>query len=224
MNDFTPGIRTETFKVDHLIGGDFPRETGSGVLAQGQKLLRGALLGIINGTAIAITAKAGNVGNGNVVGLVLGQQPQPGVYTLVADADVGGFTVTDPQGNALTELIIGQPYDTPAFGMTLTQGATPFAVGDTFTVTIAAGSGEYTLSTPTATDGSQIPTAILLADTDASAGPVPCPVYFSGEFDENAITYGTGWNADAVRAALRGVGIFLKRSVTANPPLADEEV
>jgi hypothetical protein len=74
-------------------------------------------------------------------------------------------------------------------------------------------SGKLTLSLAAAGDGSQVPYAILLDDTDATAGDVNCGVYIKGEFDQNKIIYGTGHTAASVRDGLRDAGIFLKPAV-----------
>jgi hypothetical protein len=70
-------------------------------------------------------------------------------------------------------------------------------------------SGKYTLSASGATDGSETPDAILAEDTDASAGDVVTIAYFRGEFNENALTLGSGHTADSVREGLRQKGIWL---------------
>ncbi|MFQ5460603.1 MAG: head decoration protein [Anaerolineae bacterium] len=77
------------------------------------------------------------------------------------------------------------------------------------------GSGEYVLSLAAAADGSQTPVAILVADTDASAGALTAGVYLSGEFNENAVTFGTGHTAAGVKDALRDLNIYLKSPVPA---------
>lgn len=72
-------------------------------------------------------------------------------------------------------------------------------------------SGKLTLSTSAASDGSQTPMGILADSYDASGGDVGnCAVYLRGDFNENAISLGTGWTIGTVFAPLRSVGIFLK--------------
>ncbi|MBX6382086.1 MAG: head decoration protein [Microbispora sp.] len=78
-------------------------------------------------------------------------------------------------------------------------------------------SGKLTLSTSAANDGSETPYAILAEDTDASGGDKTCTVYVAGEFNANALTFGTGHTATtaATVAALRDAGIYLKNPVAA---------
>jgi hypothetical protein len=76
-------------------------------------------------------------------------------------------------------------------------------------------SGKYVLSLAAAADGSEVASAILAEDVDASGGDKPGIVYVSGDFNENAITYGTGHTADSVRAGLRDLNIYLHKPVSA---------
>lgn len=76
-------------------------------------------------------------------------------------------------------------------------------------------SGKYVLSLAAAADGSQNPVAILAEDVDASAGDKKGIVYVSGDFNEDAIIYGTGHTADSVRAGLRDLNIYLHKPVSA---------
>ncbi|SFT11708.1 head decoration protein [Methylobacterium sp. yr668] len=62
---------------------------------------------------------------------------------------------------------------------------------------------KYILSVATASDGSQVPAAILAADTDASAADVKTPAYFEGEFAGEIMQIDASWSIAAVQAALR---------------------
>lgn len=76
-------------------------------------------------------------------------------------------------------------------------------------------SGKYTLSLSAAADGSEVPDLILAEDADASGGDVVTLAYSRGDFDENAVTFGTAHTADSVRETLRSKGIVLLPSVSA---------
>jgi hypothetical protein len=95
---------------------------------------------------------------------------------------------------------------TIASGQNLTRGALLGRI---------TASGKYVLSLAAAADGSQNPVAILAEDVDASAGDKKGIVYVSGDFNENAIIYGTGHTADSVRAGLRDLNIYLHKPVSA---------
>lgn len=60
----------------------------------------------------------------------------------------------------------------------------------------------------------------ILAETtdtgdDADQTAIPAPGYFTGEFNERAITFGEGETADDYRDAARAKGIFFKDTVPA---------
>ncbi len=78
-------------------------------------------------------------------------------------------------------------------------------------------SGKYTLSLAAAEDGSEDPCAVLAAATDASGGDKKTAIYQTGEFNQDALTFGTGHSKTtaATRDALRALGIFLKTIVAA---------
>lgn len=77
-------------------------------------------------------------------------------------------------------------------------------------------SGKYILSASAAVDGSETPDLVLAEDCDASGGDVTNVAAFEkGEFNETALTFGTGHDADSVRETLRGVGIHIKKVVGA---------
>ncbi len=77
-------------------------------------------------------------------------------------------------------------------------------------------SGNLILSASNAVDGSQTPTAILAEDCDPSAADVTnVAVYVKGEFNANALSFGTGHTAVTVKDALRDGGIYIKTAVTA---------
>lgn len=69
--------------------------------------------------------------------------------------------------------------------------------------------GKYKLSATGAGDGSETADLILAEDCDASAGDASAIAYERGDFIEQALTYGTGHDADSVRETLRDKGIVL---------------
>ncbi|MGI4798496.1 MAG: head decoration protein [Janthinobacterium lividum] len=78
-------------------------------------------------------------------------------------------------------------------------------------------SGKLTLSTATATDGSQVPYGILYDAYDATAGDLAgVGLYVKGEFNGNAMTFGAGQTVASVKDALRNAGIYIKPVVTAS--------
>lgn len=70
--------------------------------------------------------------------------------------------------------------------------------------------GRYQFSVLTATDGSQIPDAILAEPVDLAMGDLSARVYVTGEFNREAITFGGGHTLQTVKRTLRQRSIFLR--------------
>jgi len=66
-------------------------------------------------------------------------------------------------------------------------------------------SGKYILSLAAASDGSEVPRAIIAVDINATSGDKPGQVYVQGEFNERSLIFGTGHTAATVREPLRTV-------------------
>lgn len=212
------GITEETYSPDKLVMGD-KVVTKNGTLLTGENRTRGTLLGKITLGAVSET-HAGNTGNGVLTpdaAMPLLANAQAGVYKAVCiavAANLGTFRVSDPKGNVLGDVEVGATFANQ-IKFAIADGANDFIVGDTFLITVAAGSLKHKLSAAAAVDGSQEPDAILVEDTDATAADIDVGLYVGGEFNENAITFGAGHTADSVRDALRDKGIILKKGVPA---------
>lgn len=73
--------------------------------------------------------------------------------------------------------------------------------------------GKYNLSLSAASDGSEVPAAILIDDTDATSADKEAMVFIAGQFNEDALTYGTGHTAASVKEALAAKSIYLEKTV-----------
>lgn len=72
-------------------------------------------------------------------------------------------------------------------------------------------SGKYNLSLNAAVDGSEVANAIAAEDIDASGGDVTnAAIYVKGDFNTNALTFGTAQTAANTYDDLRSAGIFIK--------------
>lgn len=151
------------------------------VILEGEGALAvNTLLGRVTLGAASSTAKSGgNTGNGtlvldNTTPVIAGAAA--GVYRLrfttttnvrLEDGDgrvLGDITIGGSTGNSVTvqEQIKG----------VLTQGATPFAAGDGFDVTIAEGSGKYRKCDLDNVDGSAVAAGVLCHAVEATDGDV----------------------------------------------------
>jgi len=213
-----------SYLPDQLIAGVFPRVTqGIATVLSGSTvnsvtpLPRGTVMGQIALGAATAVAGGGNTGAGTMSAVTrVGNKTQVGVYVVKFTAATA-FDVIDPTGRKLSSGVTGSAY-ADDIGFTITAGSPAFVAGDVFNVTVAAGSGKYIPSVKTATDGSENPSAILVDQTDPSAGDVNAGLYFTGEFNQNAITFDSSWTVITLAPVLRPLSIFLKDSVSAADP------
>lgn len=204
-----------TYSPDKLIAGEAQLHDEKVTLLSGQNCLRGTVVGKISlaAQAVASAAVAGNTGNGTIGSVTADADVAAGVYRISCiepAADGGTFQVENPSGVVVGTAVVGVAFNGPV-NFTIADGATDFAAGDAFTVTVsyAAGSGKYVKSLAAAVDGSQDPLAIVAEDCDASEADAQCLLYTTGDFNEDELILGAGHTVDSIRAALRARGIFL---------------
>lgn len=100
------------------------------------------------GAATSAAKSGGNTGDGTL-GTVTVSGANSGVYALrvtAASADAGDFTVTGPDGAEVGTGTVGVEFDEGGLTFTLSDGATDFAEGDGFDITVAAYTHTYTLT------------------------------------------------------------------------------
>lgn len=115
-----------------------------------------------------------------------------------------GFT---NQGSYTPDNLIAGEYPRVARVVTIASGAN-LAQGALLGKITA--SGKFKLSASAATDGSEVPDAILAEAANAIAADVQVVVYFSGEFNESALSLGAGHTLASVKAGLRDRNIYLR--------------
>jgi Bacteriophage lambda head decoration protein D len=162
------GVAT-AYKSEHI---DFTITDGSTDFAEGD------VFSIVI-TAAGTPAVVGT-GNGVLSALSLGRDAKPGSYVLTCTAAVthgGTFSVTDPDGNRLPDLVmtagagVATAYATEQINLTVTDGSTDFAAGDVFCVPVArsASYGKLVEWDPTTFDGRHRAAGILYDAVDASS-------------------------------------------------------
>lgn len=117
-----------------------------------------------------------------------------------------GFT---SQGSYSPDNLIAGEFPRVARKVTVATGANLVAGAVLGKITA---SGKYILSASAAVDGSQAPDTILAEDAAAASADVEAIAYFSGEFNELALTYGAGHTASSVRDTLRDKSILLTKN------------
>lgn len=184
------------------------RRTGT-ILSGAGVLKKGTLLGKFNLGAASET-HAGNTGNGamtlDVTTPVLANA-QAGVYTVKctgAATNSGTFRVFDPLGDVLGDVVVGGTF-ADQIKFVIADGSADFIVGDTFLVTVAAGSGKYIPAVYGALDGTGVGAAILLDDIDATSADVT-DVHLlttTAQVDVTMLIYDASASDDTKKAALR---------------------
>jgi len=169
----------------------------------------------LSGSTLA--SGAANTGNATVGSISLGSAAKVGNYTAVC-LTATTAQITDPNGVVLGTATFGTAFKDPQINLTITAGGTPCAAGDTFVINAPLASGSYKLCIGSAVDGSEVPAAILVDYTDASAGDVTCGVYLHGEFNGNALILDPSISLNAAKIALRPLGIYIKNVLSASDP------
>lgn len=104
------------------------------------------------GTATATAAAGTNTGNGTISAITTGANTKEGVYVVrchTAVSNGGIFSVVDPDGVRLGDLTVGAAYSNGHLGMTISDGATDFVVGDLFNITaVIANGSKFRLTDP----------------------------------------------------------------------------
>lgn len=177
---------------------------------------------IVSGTVASAAKSGGNTGNGTftldaTTPLQLGAKL--GVYTLrciAAATNNGTFRLEDPDGIVLSDIVMagGAATVSEQIKGALADGATDFAVGDGFDITVSALVEKEVEYNPAGTDGSQIATGILYGAVNASAADMRGVAYKRDcEHNGDIVVWKTGTTtAQKLKGAqdLRRRGIILR--------------
>jgi hypothetical protein len=168
MTAFTEGNHAGEHIVSEASG---TRSREVVTIASGQNLAAGTVLGRQRGTASS-AALGTNTGNGTMGAVTLGAGAMEGAYKLTIiepGANVGQFIVENPLGAIIGHGTVASAFSAGGLSFTLADGATDFVAGDSFTITVAAGT-KYVAHDQDGTDGSEIAVAVLFAACDATDG------------------------------------------------------
>lgn len=144
--------------------------SGAGVLASGTVIGK-----ITTGASASAVAFSGNTGNGTMGTITVSAGALEGAYKLVIiepATDAGKFQVEDPTGKIIGTGAVAAAFSKGGLAFTLADGATDFASGDGFTITVAAGSGKWTGYDDGNADGSQVAAGVLMQSVDATSADV----------------------------------------------------
>lgn len=146
--------------------GHYSRENCT--VAKGSVLAAGTVIMDTTSGSATAAANAGNVGNGTIGTITVGATAQRGIYQLVITepgTDVGEFEVRYPDGTLAGQGTVAAAFSGGGLGFTLADGATDFAVGDSFNITVAGFNLATTVDTVLGSD-----TVTLTAATGLVAG------------------------------------------------------
>ena len=180
----------------------------------GQNLSVGAVIGKATKGACPTTGTAGtNTGNGTCASVTASAAAKVGVYTLkciLAATNGGIFSVEDPDGYALPNARVAVAYTNDQINFTISDGANDFAAGDSFTITIPAGTGKVKELDLDALDGTADAYGIMIADCDASAADkAGVAIIRDARIITANLVWPTGATSDQKAAAL--VQLLIKR-------------
>ena len=134
----------------------------NGILNSGQNLQAGTVLGELL-TAGAATAVGSPTGNGVITVGAVGSDAVPGIYKLqcvAAATDAGTFNFYAPNGTLIRQITVGAgAIVTDHITITIADGATDHAAGDTYTITVSG--GDYEALDVAEDDGAQIAAGVL---------------------------------------------------------------
>jgi len=201
------------FLVSEINDGVFSREeivlaSGAGVCTAG--LVLGAIAHALTGAA---TPLGTNTGNPTFGAIAVGDPAIAGVYAMQM-ADATHFVVEDPLGVEVGHGVFGAAFAGGGLGFTATAGGTPCVAGDSFKLTVAAGSLKYVPYDPTGNDGREFAVAILGSEyRDATSADKRAAGVVNGPCRVNAseLIWGPNVTTDQHKAtalaALKALGI-----------------
>lgn len=211
-----------TYTPDKLLAGDAQKaQTKEVVILTGASinLARGTVLGKITIGAVPTTGTAagGNTGTGAMTGVAGKRRTKVGVYTITcqqAIANGGLFKVVNPEGKIIGYANVGAAFVSDELNFSIAD-ATDFVAGDSFTVTVPAGSGKYAIVDKDNIDGTGVAVGILAEAADARSADVETIMYHTGVFNKDALVVGATDTVADHEADLRLIDIHLKDNVVA---------
>ncbi len=141
----------------------------------GEDLPMGAVYGKEKTSCPTSGTAGSNTGDGTCTAVTAGGQVKRGTYilTCIAEAaNAGTFEVKDPDDITLGQAKVGEAYSSEQINFTLNDGTEDFDAGDTFTITVSAGSGKIKKIDFDAVDGTEDPAGFVIDAYDASDADV----------------------------------------------------
>lgn len=172
----------------------------------------GAVLGSFIASPVGTAGTTVGTGNGvmgaitmtSVAGLVLGTYNLRVTKTV---SNAGDFELLDPNGKVVGLGQVAVAFSQAGFAFTLADGSTDFVVGDVIPI-VVTGTKKYKLVEATATDGTQVASAIFIADSLGLSRPtltvvstdttLLCLTRGHAIVDKSQLTYGASVTGAAI--------------------------
>lgn len=181
--------------------------------ATGGAMDAGTILGLVT-TAGATVAIGTNTGDGvltkDATTPVL-SGAAAGVYNITfieASTDDGQYQVEAPDGHVIGIANIDDVF-ADQIKFVIADGAADFVVGDSFTITVAAGSLKYVAHVNAAIDGSEVAVAVLYEGIGAVEGLRTITIR-DAEVAGSWLTYDAAGTVADINAELAAVGIVVR--------------
>ena len=158
----TGGYRMWTTEDNMITTAKIMLAAGSGIVVAGT-VLGAALVG----SAATAAALGTNAGNGTFGAITVAAPAVVGPYVVEFDSATN-YVVSAPNGQEIGHGSTGAAFAAGGLGFTITAGGTPFAAADSFTVTVAGGTGKYAPYNPLANDGTEVAAGILYDTRDTT--------------------------------------------------------
>lgn len=205
-------------KRESDLGNEYSREKVT--ILNGESLSLGSVIGKITKSCPATGTAGTNTGNGTCTSVTAGAKAQIGTYTLTCTAaatNAGTFQVKAPGGEILPPATVAVAYTNDHINFTLNDGTTDFAVGDSFTIAVAAGSSKCVEVEAAAVDGSQDAYGFVIAAyAPSGADMYGVAIVRDAVIDPAYLAWPTGATAGqkaAWLAQLKDKGILSDRTV-----------
>lgn len=137
--------------------------SGAGIVEPGTVL--GQIGHALTGSAAVLGA---NTGNPTFGAITVADPAIAGAYVLRFQ-DATHYVVEDPGGVEVGHGVTGAAFNAGGLSFTVTAGGAAAVAGDTWTITVAPGSGKFVPYDPTGNDGREFASAILFGTRDATS-------------------------------------------------------
>ena len=183
-------------------------------------LKAGAVIAARTRSTVTVTAGDGNTGDGaaTLSDPALGARAEAGAYRFACTTAgaAGTFQVLSPRGYVLPDLTVGEAYESGHLNLTVADGATDFAAGDTFAIEVS-GDGKAVALDPAAVDGTAEAIGIAAYDVTAPDGADTevTAILRDAVLADRAIVWPDGINEAAKAAAIADLearGILVRKA------------